>query len=95
MDTLTIYKINNKKYYLSNDVLKLNLLKFKGCTNGRRIIDEKKLTKKNYIYAKQINQKWVISDGKSYKWDKVFLSVVWVRNFIGSNDNEDICKGWQ
>jgi hypothetical protein len=46
MDTLKQIIINDKKYYFADDLINLELSFFNNCTNGRRIVDNKKLSKK-------------------------------------------------
>src|SRR5580693_6216362 len=77
MDKLKQIIINKQKYYTADEILALELPFLKACKNGRRIIENKKLTKNDYIYAKIKNNKWIKSDGNSYKFDKVLINKKW------------------
>lgn len=88
MDTLRTIKINSTKYYLADDLLKLNLAEIRGCTNGRRIIENKKLSKKDYLFAKQKDKKWIVSNGTSYKIDRVLISTTWAENNLDKNETD-------
>lgn len=64
--------IINKEEYISSDVLfEKAPLYCKVSRTGRDLIKKKKIT--DYIFAKLINNKWCVSDGKSYKFDKIFI----------------------
>lgn len=64
--------IINKEEYISSDILfEKAPLYCKVSRTGRDLIKKKKIT--DYIFAKLINNKWCVSDGKSYKFDKIFL----------------------
>ncbi len=90
MDTLKLYTINKRNYYLADDLINLNINILHGCKNGRRIIDEKSLTTNDYTFAKYINKKWISSNGSSYKYDKVFIRKKWLDNkLIQDGDDED------
>ena len=89
MDNLTINNIKSKEYYYADDLIKLNLEFFNGCKNGRRIIDNKKLSKNDYIFAKNINGKWMKSDGLSYKFDKVFIRTDWIKENVPDEEDND------
>ena len=88
MDTLIKNIIKKKEYYFADDLIKLNLDFFSKCKNGRRIIDIKKLSKNDYIFAKNINGKWIKSNGDSYKFDKVFIRSKWINENV-PDDNSD------
>lgn len=93
MDTLTKIVINKKKYYLSDDLLKLNLFELQDCTNGRRIIEKKNMAKKDYIFAKRMGKKWIKSRGTSYKIDRVLISKEWTEeNLNEEGDSEEECE---
>src|ERR1700722_19465446 len=87
MDKLKQYTFANKKYVQATELLKLDLKFLQDCANGRRIIENRKLSKKDYVFAKQKNGKWVTTPGRSYKFDKVFISTKWAENMI-NNDEE-------
>ena len=64
--------IINKEEYISSDVLfEKAPLYCKVSRTGRDLIKKKKIT--DYIFAKSVNKEWCVSDGKSYKYDKIFI----------------------
>lgn len=65
--------INNKNYLLSDDLFKKAPIYCKDSRNSRELIKNKKLTDKQYIFARQMENKWIISDGKSRKYDKILF----------------------
>ena len=64
--------IINKDEYISSDVLFEKAPVYcKLSRSGRDLIKKKKIA--DYIFAKLVNNKWCVSDGKSYKYDKIFI----------------------
>lgn len=61
------------------------------CINNRRIILNKELSKNDYIFARiDDKKKWGISNGKSNKYDKIFIRVKWFdKNVANKEDDED------
>lgn len=88
MDTLKPILINQKKYYLTDDLLKLNLPELEDCTNGRKIIDKRNLSKEDYIFAKLKNKKWIATKGDN-NTDQVLISTGWAKNNLDQEDNLD------
>ena len=68
METITI---NDIEYINSEDVFIKAPIYCKDCRNGRELIKNKKII--DFIYAKPKENKWIISNGKSYKYDKILL----------------------
>ena len=65
------YNINNTEYILSDDLLNKAPVYSKNCRNGRDII--KKYNIQDCIYSKLVENKWILSDGKSKKYDEIFI----------------------
>lgn len=91
IETLTI---NNIQYYKANDVYEKNTAFFYGCANNpRNIVAKKNIAPESYLYVKQKDNKWVLSD-KSYARAKLLLSKSWVdANVKGidiTKDNKEI-----
>ncbi|BCS82503.1 hypothetical protein QLL95_gp0014 [Cotonvirus japonicus] len=86
MDRLNKIKINKKNYYLANEVCELKLPFTNGCVNGRAILDKYKIKKNDYIYASNRSDKWIITDGKSKKFDKLLIEVSWFENNLSNKD---------
>ena len=65
MNTITI---NDTEYINSEDVFIKAPIYCKDSRNGRELIKNKSI--KDFIYAKPKDNNWIISNGKSYKWQK-------------------------
>ncbi|AAV51015.1 hypothetical protein [Acanthamoeba castellanii mimivirus] len=92
MDKINKIKINETEYYHSDDILALKMKKFDKCVNGRRLIDDFNIKKPNFIYAAFKDDEWIKTDGRSRKFDKVFVKVSWFENYIQENDSDDDCS---
>lgn len=64
-------KINNIEYVLADDIIKIAPIYSNKCRNGRELIKKHNII--DSIYLKLINDKWVLSDGSSKKFDKIFI----------------------
>lgn len=91
-----ILKINNKEYYLADDIYKMEPESFVGCSKtSRLIVTNKKLKQNDYIYMKYIKSKneWVVSE-ESYKQAKLLITKEWVASnlikFKKEKTEEDI-----
>ncbi|AVL94353.1 hypothetical protein mvi_993 [Megavirus vitis] len=89
MNTLKDIKINGIKYYHTDDLISLKLSQFKSCTNGRRLISNLNIDDNNYIFATNKSGKWIKTDGKSRKFDKVLIKVSWIKDNISDDDESD------
>ena len=87
MNTITI----NKEEYISSDVLFEKAPVYcKLSRSARSLIIKKEIKKTDYIFAKLIDKKWTSSDGKSYKFDKVFFKKTFVNNIPEINEDKVI-----
>ena len=77
---MEIIKIEKVEYYKSDDIINSAPIYSKGVRNGREMIKKKKITDIEFIYGKLIDDKWVKSDGKSIKYDKVLIK----KSFVDS-----------
>jgi hypothetical protein len=66
-------KINNKRYISVDDIFDKAPIYCKGSRNGRELVKNKELTSSDFIFAKKSDDEWIASEGKSVKYDKVFL----------------------
>lgn len=79
----------NKQEYISSDELFIKAPVYcKLCRSARELIRKKKLTE--YIFCKLINNKWIVSDGKSYKFDKVFFKKTFIDTIPEINEDKII-----
>lgn len=93
-NNMQVHHINNKKYYLANDLRTIKPHLFKGCSTARAFADKHKLSNDKYIYARLYDKnKWVETDGSSRKFDKLFLRKKWFDekylSKTNSNDADD------
>jgi hypothetical protein len=65
--------INKKNYILADEIISKCPLWCKGVRNGREFIKKKIIDEKYYEYARITDGLWIISDGKSVKYDKVIV----------------------
>ena len=82
MDKLEIIKIKNVNYYSSDNLLENCPVWFQGCNNSRAIVNKKDIPETEYTYAKNKNNKWIISDGSSKKFDRLFITKEWIQNNV-------------
>jgi hypothetical protein len=85
MNTL---KINDIEYVNSEDFFIKAPIYCKDSRNGRELIKKNKIT--DYIFAKLESDKWILSDGKSRKYDKLFLTKTFVDTIPEINEEKII-----
>ena len=87
MKTITF---KSTKYVLLDDVMRNAPIYAKGSRNTRTLIKKKKIPDTDYLYAKlNENKKWSIVDGKSIKFDKLFVKKDYLINIPELNDDEE------
>jgi hypothetical protein len=88
MKTITINKI---KYVSCDDVINKAPIYSKGSRNTREFLKNKSIDDNMYIFAKQNeeNNKWIKTNGKSIKFDKVFLNEEILDNIPELNNKDD------
>jgi len=83
MDKVTTIDFDNgKSYYFADDILKHARIYCRGCRNGRQIIEKRTILQKEYIYAREDDDSWNISDGSSKKFDKILISKRYVEKNV-------------
>ncbi len=70
--------VNNKEYIMGDYIFSNAPIYTKGCRSSRDIISKKQIEAKNYIYARNKDNKWTITDGKSFKFDKILF----IKSFV-------------
>lgn len=86
--------INNKKYFLADDIISATPIWCKGVRNGRELIKKKSIISPNFIYARWTDDGWIESDGRSVKYDKVLIKNIFlkkVEEYINEINNENVC----
>lgn len=77
-------KINKINYVSFEEISKEAPIYCKSIRNGRELIKKKQIDKENFIYAKlNDSDEWEKSDGKSIKYDKVFVK----KSYLNTIDN--------
>jgi hypothetical protein len=75
------------KTYVSGDYVLVNAPVYsKGCRSSRDLIKKKNIESNKYLFARLKNNDWVITDGKSPKFDKVFILKSFVKTIPELND---------
>ena len=69
-------KINDIEYINSENIFKKAPIYCKNSRNGRELIKNKKI--KDFIYVRLKENKWIITDGKSYKYDKILFKKTFI-----------------
>ena len=94
MFNLTKITIDDIYYFLADDLFAHYPLFFKGCINSRAIIKKKNISEDDYVFLKynKTTDEYIISDGKSRKCDKLYLSKEYVESNILNLTNVDEVK---
>ena len=74
---MNTYKINNRSYYLADEIYDNHTNLFKGCKSVRELVTKKNFVPDGkYLYAKydKAAEEWNETDGASRKMDKLFIS---------------------
>jgi hypothetical protein len=75
--------------YINMDYLLINApIYSKGCRSSRGIIKKKNIEDNKYIYAREKNNEWIITNGNSSKVDKIFIIKSIIENIPELNNNE-------
>jgi hypothetical protein len=61
----------------------------KGCRSSRDLIKKKNIDSKKYIFARLKDNEWIITDGKSVKFDKVFISKAFIKTIDELNNETE------
>jgi hypothetical protein len=83
-------KYNNKTYINGEIILKNAPIYSKGCRSVRDLVKKKKITDTDFIYARLKDNEWNKTEGKSAKFDKVFLLKSIIDSISELNNNETI-----
>ena len=65
--------INEIEYVKGDHIINNAPIYSKSCRNARDLIRKKNISVENYIYARNEKNEWIITYGKSIKYDKVLL----------------------
>ena len=87
---MTTIKIEDKKYISGDYVLENTPIYSKGARGPRDLIKKKVIDKSKYIFARNISDKWIVNDGKSVKFDKVFFDKAFIKTIPELNNSTTI-----
>lgn len=90
MELINIVKIENKKYVMADDLATHAPLYTKGMRSGKDLVKRKNIKDKWWAYAREVDGIWKKSDGKSRKYDKVFIREKYVKAKIKELSGESI-----
>lgn len=68
------YSISDRGYYSVDELMVDKPKLFQGCHNSRAYIKKHKISEKQFIFSRKVDDEWVKSDGTNNKFDKVFMS---------------------
>ena len=97
---MNIINYNGKEYIEGIYILNNAPVYAKGCRSSRDLIKKKNIDTIKYIFARLKENEWIVTDGKSVKFDKVFFNKSFINTIpelkindnktLSSNDNEKI-----
>jgi hypothetical protein len=79
----------NCAYIIGDYVIKNAPIYCKGSRSARDLIKNKEIQNNNYLFARNKDDKWTITDGKSAKVDKVFFNESFIKSIPELNKNQD------
>ena len=82
--------LNDVNYILSDILFKKAPIYCKTCRTTRDIIKKKEIYQSNYIYARFKDNNWIITDGKSPKYDKILFTEAFMKTINEFNGLIDI-----
>lgn len=86
-----VYK--NQDYVLLSSLIEMYPKVYKGCKTKKHFLEKYDPPKTSYFYCRNVNNEYIITDGTSYKYDKLYISQKWFdKTFNGSDkiNNNDI-----
>ncbi len=87
---MEIITINNTNY-VQGDFVFINAPIYSSrCRSSRELIRTKNIDSTNFIYAKKIKDKWVQTEGKSIKFDKVMIKEDLIKDIPELNNTNTI-----
>ncbi len=82
--------INKINYYSFDEINDTHPKLFSGCKTKKSFLDKHNISTNNFIHARLLNNKFSVTDGKSRKFDKLFIRSSWFdKNLLNSDDDSD------
>ena len=85
---MEVVNYNNCEYICIDYVYNNAPIYSKTCRNGRDLIKKKNISE--FIYLRYKEDKWVLSDGKSMKYDKIFIKKDFINTITELNKSDKI-----
>lgn len=86
---MKIVSINNKKYYKLDDIISEYPNFNKGYKTTKNIFEKYELKNNDYTNTRLNDNEWVISDGKSKKFNKVFIRKKWFDDYSATKQDKE------
>lgn len=80
---------NNNKYILADYIITNAPIFSKGVRSSRDLIKKKNIDKDLYLFSRLKNDNWIITEGKSPKFDKVFIKESYLSTITELNKKDD------
>ena len=87
---MTTITFENKQYIIGDYILENAPIYSKGSRGSRELIKNKDIASTKYIFARNTNDEWVVNDGKSVKYDKVFFKMSFINKIPELNNSTTI-----
>jgi hypothetical protein len=87
MEKIQKMYIGEEIYYLSNDIKEVAQEFYRNCRYRCDIVKRKRIPEEEYCFGKLEDNEWIIVDGSSDKWHKLFISQKWVEKNIPEFSN--------
>jgi AraC-like DNA-binding protein len=87
---MTTITFENKQYIIGDYILENAPIYSKGSRGSRALIKNKDIASTKYIFARNTNDEWVVNDGKSVKYDKVFFKMSFIKKIPELNNSTTI-----
>lgn len=87
---MTTITFETKDYIIGDYILENAPIYSKGSRGSRALIKNKDINNTKYIFARNTNGEWVVTDGKSVKYDKVFFKKSFIKIIPELNNSTNI-----
>ena len=86
---MKLLAVNNINYYSFEEINNTYPKLFTGCKTKKDFLDKHNISANNYIHARLLNKKLSITEGKSRKFDKLFIRASWFNKKFPDDDVDD------
>jgi hypothetical protein len=85
---MKVVNIKDEQYVMVDDIITGAPIFTKGIDNGRKLVKKRNIDKDNYIFARLKNNRWVMTDGKSLKYDIVLIKKQYIKHIDELKDED-------